>query len=288
MYFRYQVRGSISPCGSFIFISNNIWKSSTGELCAIYNPTQFDHHPIMSLDYHPLYNLIAMSSDRKGIPILLCYHMHTQTVDLSLGIEIYSPNMFKCDKENSNDFKTKNKLKIETIKKMEEFKVNTSSNKNKQSKLWDLLKKMDDLLIKAKKSEMDENVVLYKKETKKNEIYEKVLNNKEPMVMKNESVSTVSANLTDFYERMNRFSIENEMDAKPSSSQTESDTSNNLGTYTLENEKPTKIKRIKKKKAIDYNENGGSSTLSNAESLEDDQNTYTVLTNQKNNNHQRY
>ena len=80
----------------------------------------------MSLDYHPLYSLIARSSDRKGIPILLCYHMHTLNVDMSLGIEIYLPNMLKCDKENSNDFKTKNKLKIETIKKMEEFKINTS------------------------------------------------------------------------------------------------------------------------------------------------------------------
>lgn len=247
-----------------IFIRNKVFDSATGKILAVYDPPAFDNNPIISVDYNSIYHLIAISSYAKNVPLLICHYEENSENDLELGLDMFAsmPSKIKLNVP----------LQLKPIKKSPErsqSKIRHHSRDNSEAnslRLWDLIVKMDSILKNAKqgKTRLEIKNLNGKLPTSNGNMY-KVQNKVENQNSKLKNATdtdTYSIDLTNFHQVMNERDISKE-------------NSEQEGTYNVKKDKfvsPTEDENNSPKDAAFED----SSTLSQAESLEDDCQTYSI------------
>lgn len=282
--FRYQLRGTISPCGTLVFIGNCIWNTSTGKILAIYNPSVFHHQTITAIDFHPHYNFIAMGCGFLPSPLLVCEYKENFT-DINMNMDYFRD--FSYSNNELNNSLVSEDVNIDKItskgnqslasKPLKNHKImspaKSGSNtvldlKINDSKLWNLINKMDDVLLIARKgreySERKSNTLKNGKSVISQHDKE-ILSSSTSAHSDNESSTTISVDLSQF-NRIFQMQADIHM---PKGQSMEAEKSEH--TYVVD--KDDSIKEI----IID-----DTPIMSAAESLDDDMHTYTISINEEN------
>lgn len=281
--FRYQLRGTISPCGTLVFIGNCIWNTSTGKILAIYNPSVFQHQTITAIDFHPHYNFIAMGCGFLPSPLLICEYKEN-FVDINMNIDYFRDFSYSNNELNNSLVNEVDIITGKIISKGYQSLASKQSNNNRMSpakpgsntvsnlkindsKLWNLINKMDNVLLIARrgrehsesKSNALKNVISHHSD-------KEVLSSSISAHSDNESSTTISVDLSQF----NRiFQMQADIHIAERES-IEAEKSEN--TYVVDKD-DNSIKEI----IID-----DTPTPSEAESLDDDMHTYTISLNEQN------
>lgn len=283
--YRYQLRGTISPCGTLVFIGNCIWNTSTGKILAIYNPSVFHHQTITAIDFHPHYNFIAMGCGFLPSPLLVCEYKEN-FMDINMNMDYFRDFSYSNNELNSlvneDDIitdkivpkgyqsfasKSSNNNRMSPTKTGSNAELNLKIN---DSKLWNLINKMDDVLLIARKgreySERKSNALKNEKNVISHRDDNEALSSSTSAHSDNESNTTISVDLSQF-NRIFQMQADIHMPRKQS---TEADNSEH--TYVVDKDDDN-IKEI----IID-----DTPTMSAAESLDDDMHTYTISLNEEN------